>query len=77
MTLADAAATFGPTAGFLIYLWLNRPKTETKIDDAAGMLQAILDELKAVKEQVIRNEALPQSMNEKLVRILTLLEVRK
>jgi hypothetical protein len=56
MTLADAAATFGPTAGFLIYLWLNRPKTESKSDDATALLQ---------------------SMNEKLVRILTLLEVRK
>jgi len=55
MTLADAAATFGPTAGFLIYLWLNRPKTESKSDDATGMLQA---------------------MNERLICIETLLEVR-
>ena len=56
MTLADAAATFGPTAGFLIYLWLNRPKPEAKSDDATGLLQ---------------------SMNERLIRIETLLEVRK
>ena len=55
MTLADAAATFGPTAGFLIYLWINRPK-ESKGDDGAGLLQA---------------------MNERLIRIETLLQVRK
>lgn len=56
MTLADAAATFGPMAGFLIYLWLNRPKPEAKGDDATALLQA---------------------MNERLIRIETLLEVRK
>ena len=56
MTLADAAATFGPTAGFLIYLWINRPKPEAKGDDATGLLKA---------------------MHERLIRIETLLQIRK
>lgn len=56
MTLAELAATFGPTAGFLIYLYLNRPKADAKSDEATALLQ---------------------SMNERLIRIETRLELRK
>jgi hypothetical protein len=56
VTLAELAATFGPTAGFLIYLYLNRPKADAKNDEATDLLR---------------------SMNERLIRIETRLELRK
>lgn len=45
MTLAELATTFGPTAGFLIYLYLNRPKAAEKGDDATALLRSINDRL--------------------------------
>lgn len=46
MTLAELAATFGPTAGFLIYLYLNRKPADDRGDDA-------LTELRSIKEMLI------------------------
>lgn len=41
MTLADLATTFGPTAGFLIYLYITRKPDSDKGDDAMAELRAI------------------------------------
>lgn len=56
MTLSELATTFGPTLGFLIYLYITRtPKSDGKEEAAAVLreierrlirIEAILDERK-------------------------------
>lgn len=41
MTLAELATTFGPTLGFLIYLYITRPAKDGGKEEATSVLREI------------------------------------
>lgn len=54
MTLTELVATFGPTAGVLLYLVMNRPKPDAKADPMAELLTELREMRRDMGELSVR-----------------------